>query len=447
MWEVFMPTTRTMARPMARTVARPSKKAITARKSTRPVRATAIAARSSHGSIKKPAPTIRKSRTQVKARTVTTPARPIYRSPRPPKSHSNVVALVPAHNEQDIIADTIESLMNQTMPLRYALVILDNCTDGTLKIVKKYQRKYGSDRLRVMSTLGNMHKKAGALNQGFQALKDQPKYIFGMDADTILHPGIIEAGVKQFEREPNTAGICSAYKTLPIKDSYNAWQRYLWRLQNIEFGLANAWRVENHKSARVLPGVSVIFRTKALRAVQKTHADGTIWATDSLVEDYRLTLELKDLGWDVKSSLAMISWSDVPLKVLGKGGLFDQRQRWYSGTVDELRQRGLKKHSRYEVFTISLLAFNLIMQLLLYATYITLATTHGDIQWVSPFLILPAGAALFQFHRWLKYADQRDKWQGLMTLLLVPNEIYAIFREIVYTYSIWLSYRRPDRAW
>jgi biofilm PGA synthesis N-glycosyltransferase PgaC len=360
---------------------------------------------------------------------------------------SGVVALVPAHNEEDIIEDTIASLMNQTLPLKYILVISDNCTDNTIKIVKRLQRKYGRDQLRLMQTVGNTHKKAGALNQGFLALKDRPKYIFGMDSDTILHPSIIEAGVKQFEREPNTAGICSAYRTLPLKGDYSRWQRYLWRLQNIEFGLANAWRVENHRSARVLPGVSVIFRTKALRALQKTHADHTIWATDSLVEDYRLTLELKDLGWDVKSSLDMISWSDVPLKLRGKGGLFDQRQRWYSGTVDELRQRGLKKHSRYEVFTISLLTFNLFMQLLLYGTYITIASTHGGIRWVSPFLILPAFAAGLQFHRWWKYADQRDKWQGLMTILLIPNELYAIFREIVYAYSIWLSYRRPDRAW
>ncbi len=298
-----------------------------------------------------------------------------------------------------------------------------------------------------MKTVRNTHKKAGALNQGFLALKDRPKYIFGMDADSILDPGIIEAGVKQFKREPATAGICSSYRALPLNKQATLWQRYLWRLQNIEFGLANAWRVENFKSARVLPGVAVMFRTKALRKIKKLHGDDTIWATNSLVEDFRLTLELKDLGWEVKSSLEMISWSDVPLKVGGKGGLFDQRQRWYSGTVDELRQRGLKQHSRYEVFTISLLTLNLFMQLLLYGTYGVLVATHGDVRWISPFLVLPVAAAALQFYRWLKYADQRDKWQALMTVTLIPNELYAIFREIVYTYSIWLSYRRPNRAW
>jgi len=338
-------------------------------------------------------------------------------------------------------------LMAQTYPFEYVLIIADNCTDSTIDIVKKHQLAIGPEKLRLLVTKGNAHKKAGALNQGFEATrKDKPDFVFGMDADTIIDSRMVEEAVKQFELEPNTAGICSAYRTLPLKSDATRWERFLWRLQNIEFGLANAWRVENYKSARVLPGVSVMFRTKALNQVDKLHK-GTVWATDSLVEDYRLTLELKDLGWDTKSSLRMISWSDVPLKLLGKGGLFDQRQRWYSGTVDELRKRGTKKHSRYELFTIALLAINFMMRFLLIAAYATIIAMGDSVQWVSFFLVLPVVAALIQFHRWYKYTHERDRWQGLMTILLLPNEAYAIFREFIYLYAIWLSYRRPNRAW
>jgi poly-beta-1,6-N-acetyl-D-glucosamine synthase len=362
-------------------------------------------------------------------------------------SKARVIALVPAHNEGATIRDTIASLMQQSLPFMYVLIIADNCTDNTVRIVRQCQRVYGRDRIHLMKTIGNTHKKAGALNQGFAAVRsDKPDFIFGMDADTILDSKIIEEGVKQFKREPRTAGICSAYRTLPLKKDATRWERFLWRLQNIEFGLANAWRVENYKSARVLPGVSVMFRTEALEEVYQLH-DGIVWATDSLVEDFRLTLELKDMGWDAKSSLTMISWSDVPLHLGGKGGLFDQRQRWYSGTIDELRRRGLKKHSRYELFTIALLAVNLMMRGLLAAAYAALILRGHSVQWLSAFIAFPIAAATIQFYRWVKYTDQRDKWQGLMTLVLIPNEIYAVFREMTYLYSIWLSYRRPNRAW
>ncbi len=365
---------------------------------------------------------------------------------RADKSKSSVVALVPAHNEAKIIGRTIESLMNQSYPLSYVLIIADNCSDSTIRVVHRYQKIYGKRKLRLMKTTKNTHKKAGALNQGYKSLRRKPDFIFCMDADTILDTEIIEAGVDQLHREPLTGGICSAYRTLPLRKNATRWMRYLWRLQNIEFSLANAWRVENYQNARVLPGVSVIFRAEALSEVYAQHK-GIVWAIDSLVEDYRLTLELKDLGWTVKSSLLMISWSDVPLKVTGKGGLFDQRQRWYSGTVDEIRRRGLKKHSRYEAFTIGLLSLNLVMRVLLYATYIILALSGNLAQLLSLFLLLPLAAAFIQYYRWNRYADQKDKWQALMTITLIPNELYAIFRELIYTYSVWISFAKPDRAW
>lgn len=362
-------------------------------------------------------------------------------------SRPKVIALVPAHNEEQIINDTIDSLLNQSFALHYILIIADNCTDKTVSIVKDLQKVHGSDKLRLLETIENSFKKSGALNQGFDlVLKDNPEYIFGMDADTIVDKNLIEEGVKQFTYEAKTAGICSAYRTMPLKEKVSRWKKFLWRLQNIEFGLANAWRVENYKSARVLPGVSVMFRTTALLDIYNKN-NGVVWANDSLVEDYRLTLELKDFGWDVKSSLQMISWSDVPLKISGKGGLFDQRQRWYSGTVDEIRLRGFKKHSRYELFTISLLAINFVMRFILILAYLMLLFFGKHIELIPVFLLLPVIASLIQFHRWLKYADQHDKWQGLMTIMLLPNELYAVFREFVYLYAIWLSYRRPDRAW
>ena len=412
-----------------------------------------------------------------------------------------VVALVPAYNEAETIKRTVASLMNQTYPFEFILVIANNCTDDTVKIVRrlraKYRSKGGFPELKLMVMKNNKGKKSGALNAGFATVKKNIDFIFGMDGDTIIDHRMVEEGLKQFAVEPTTGGICSAYRTLPLKENASHWERFLWRLQNIEFILANAWRVENYKSARVLPGVSVMFRTEALNDVaaleviverttkklakssihlnyrqltRKVRAQSLlafkdyksqkgainrllrskkipeVWATHSLVEDYHLTLDLKDLGWQVKSSLDMISWSDVPLKLRGKGGLWDQRQRWYSGTVDEIRLRRLKKHSRYEIFTIVLLMVNLVMTLLLISAYLTLVVESVPIIWVSYFLILPVLASMTSIYR-LKGGDQLDKWQKLFTATIIINELYAFYRELIYAYSIWVSYSKPDREW
>jgi biofilm PGA synthesis N-glycosyltransferase PgaC len=363
------------------------------------------------------------------------------------KRHNfKVVALVPACNEEKSIERTLLSLLRQTYPFEYILVIANNCIDNTVAVVQRLQEEYGASYLRLEVMAKNDYKKSGALNHGYNMLEPDVDFVFGMDADTIIDKQLVEKGVGQFCQQSYTGGICSAYRTLPLGPDATHWQRFLWRLQNIEFGLANAWRVENLKNARVLPGVSVIFRNGVLKLVAELK-NGIVWAIDSLVEDYGLTLDIKDLGWMAKSSFDMISWSDVPLKIRGKGGLFEQRQRWYSGTVDVLRHRGLKKHSRYELFTIVLLMFNLLMRFALIGGYITLAAEGIPIKWVSVFLILPAVCIVSQLYRLFRYADQLDKWQVIITATLVINEAYACWRECVYAYGIYKSFTDPDRDW
>ena len=374
-----------------------------------------------------------------------------------PQQPEKVVAIVPVYNEEEIVERTINSLMNQTYPLDAVLIVANNCTDNTVAIVQSLQHVYDSSQLILIEMKDNPHKKAGALNHGIQIVEalygsEMPPFVFTMDGDTVLHERIIEMGVKKLKREPETAGVCAAYRALPLPKEASRWQRFLWRLQNIEFGLANAWRVEHYKSARVLPGVSTMFRIDALRDVEaynrsQGYPEGTIWVPNHQVEDYVLTLDLKDLGWGVKSSHNMISWSDVPLALTGKAGLWNQRQRWYSGTVDVLRQRKLAKHSRYELFTISLLVMNLVMRLVFISAVVLLLSTAHSMQIVPVFLILPVVAIALQLQRLIQFGDQLDKWQIFFTLTLVVNEAYAVYREMLYTYSIWLSFRRPNRSW
>ncbi len=369
-----------------------------------------------------------------------------------PVTKTSTVALVPAYNEEDCIAETIESLMNQTVPFMYVLVIANNCRDNTVAIVQSLQSVYGEDKLRLIVMEKNDGLKAGALNEGFRYVVthgERPHFIFSMDGDTIIHEKMLEEGVKKFAREPKTGGICSAYRTMPLerfeRSGKVGWiKRFLWRQQNIEFSLANAWRTETYKSARVLPGVSTLYRTGALEQVGMLPEHEGPWVVNNRVEDYILTLELKDLGWGVKSYQDMISWSDVPLDLVT---LRNQRLRWYSGTVDVIRQRGLRKHSRYELFTIWLLMLNLVARVSLVSGYLALMVTGIPIQWVTWCLLLPVVASATQLHRLHKYGDQLDFWQYFFTGTLLVVELYALYRETLYARAIWQSYYRPNRGW
>ena len=73
-----------------------------------------------------------------------------------------VTVLIPAHNEEKSLPATLVSLTQQSTPPDRIVVVADNCTDRTVEVAKAH----GVD---VFETVGNTHKKGGALNQ---ALKD-----------------------------------------------------------------------------------------------------------------------------------------------------------------------------------------------------------------------------------------------------------------------------------
>ena len=53
-----------------------------------------------------------------------------------------VSVLIPARNEEDNIQNCIESFLNQTYKNYEILVLDDNSTDNTYKIVESYTKKY-----------------------------------------------------------------------------------------------------------------------------------------------------------------------------------------------------------------------------------------------------------------------------------------------------------------
>src|SRR6478752_4696838 len=58
---------------------------------------------------------------------------------REPGSPISVVAVVPARNEADVVAECVTSLLSQSFPIRVVLVD-DNSTDGTAEVARAAAR-------------------------------------------------------------------------------------------------------------------------------------------------------------------------------------------------------------------------------------------------------------------------------------------------------------------
>ena len=107
-----------------------------------------------------------------------------------PVGEGLVVAIIPAHNEERQIGEAITSLRQQESPPDLIVVCADNCTDGTAARAE-------AAGAQVFATVGNLHKKAGALNQALEVLLPElgdADAVLVMDADSILAPGFIAEG-------------------------------------------------------------------------------------------------------------------------------------------------------------------------------------------------------------------------------------------------------------
>ena len=113
-----------------------------------------------------------------------------------------IVALIPAHNEEESIERTIAALNAQTRPADRIIVVADNCTDETPALAR-------ASVAEVIVTQGNTHKKAGALNYALErvlpSLTDQDAVLV-QDADTFLDPGFLAATTRKLSEGFGAAG-------------------------------------------------------------------------------------------------------------------------------------------------------------------------------------------------------------------------------------------------
>lgn len=126
----------------------------------------------------------------------------------------NFYIVIPAHNEEESIAHTLESLVNQTYLPKRIVVVNDNSTDNTQQIVETYIGKYPWITL-VNSNSSNQHlpgtKIINAFYKGFETLDENYDVICKYDADLIFPKNYLETLVTHFNKDKKlgmVAGLC-----------------------------------------------------------------------------------------------------------------------------------------------------------------------------------------------------------------------------------------------
>ena len=331
-----------------------------------------------------------------------------------------VTVLIPAHNEEASLPETLRSLQQQTTPPTRVIVVADNCTDGTVRVA----REHGAD---VFETAGNTHKKGGALNQALAdllpALGDNDT-VMVMDADSQIGAGYLAEAVRRFTDDRalmSVGGLFEGEEGHGLlgqfqRNEYFRYQREIQRRGGRVF---------------VLTGTASVFRAAALRAVAQARGtqlpgrEGDVYDTFALTEDNELTIAIKSLGGLTISprdctvvTELMPSWRM----------LWAQRLRWQRGALENLGAYGVTPQTlRYWSQQIGI-GYG-VLALLSYFVLILLMIVSMD-TWVwFPFWL--GIGVLFAIERVITV--WRGGWRArIVAALVLPELVYDCFLNLAF---------------
>lgn len=139
----------------------------------------------------------------------------------------NFYIIIPAHNEQDSIAQTLDSLVSQSLLPKKVVVVNDNSSDDTQKIIESFTQKYNWISC-VNSKSSNAHlpgsKIINAFYKGYDTLDTNYDVICKFDADLIFPNTYLEQLAFHFKKD-KTIGMASGF--CYIKKNNN------WVLENL----------------------------------------------------------------------------------------------------------------------------------------------------------------------------------------------------------------------
>ena len=121
--------------------------------------------------------------------------------------------IIPAHNEADFIALTLNSIVSQTLLPSKVVVVNDNSTDETASIVTEFSNAHNYISL-VNKTSEAIHlpgsKVIQAFHKGFETIDADYDIIVKLDADLILPDNYFETIINHFKKD-NKIGMVGGF--------------------------------------------------------------------------------------------------------------------------------------------------------------------------------------------------------------------------------------------
>lgn len=347
----------------------------------------------------------------------------------PAESHFKpfVSVLIPAYNEESVIAKTIRTVLKSNYQNFEVIVIDDGSTDNTKSIVEEFERADPNVRLISKANGG----KFSALNLGFYEAKAD--YIITIDADTIVLPETLCHLVAPFEN-PEVDAVCGNVQVGNVKNVLTGFQT----VEYITTQNYDRRAFDSLNCISVVPGA-----TGAWKKSKVIEAGG--YSSDTLTEDADLTLTMLEHGAKIVYMPFAKSITESPETI---ATLSKQRFRWSYGTLQTLykHRRSFFKGPLGMVALPNILVFQLIFPILspIGDLVFLLSIFRGDFSAILTgyilFLLMDFAGSLMAFT--IEKAPVRYLW-----LVLIQRFFYRQFMYIITFRSIIAAIKGRRHGW
>jgi 1,2-diacylglycerol 3-beta-glucosyltransferase len=226
-----------------------------------------------------------------------------------------VTIMIPAHNEETVISNTVENVLKLDYPSFEIIVIDDRSSDNTASVIKDLEQKHEKVRAFIRDKSAFPGKSA-VLNDAFEIAKGEAILVF--DADATVEPDFLNKLIPNLE--PADVGAVQARKIIRNKDV-----NLLTRCQNNEYTMDTYLQVGRDavKGAVELRGNGELIKRQAIEDIGG-------WNNYTITDDLDMSTRLHIKGWDIRFCPDAKVYEEGIVYIFP---LFRQRRRWLEGTI------------------------------------------------------------------------------------------------------------------
>ena len=229
----------------------------------------------------------------------------------------SVSVIIPAHNEEKVIAETLKTIIPQLKSIDRLMVIADNCDDRTAEIAKEMGVEV------KLRTNKEQRGKGYVLNYGLQLLTENPPdIVIFIDADSIVTPETISILSQQAQEKGKPIQALYLMKK-PLQPSVKDYiSAFAFKVKNLVRPLGLNYLGQ----PCLLTGTGMAFPWQVINSVDNL-------ASGEIVEDMKLGIDLAIAGYSPEfCSQAQVTGA-LPQK---EKAVTTQRIRWEHGHLQTI---------------------------------------------------------------------------------------------------------------